>query len=372
MLTKMIRSTTSKYKFGAHVSTKGGVSNSVTNAYNIGCNSFALFLKSPRKWESPQYTTEEILKFKANCEEFRYDPLLDILPHGQYFINLANPDKEKTEKSFNSLLDDLTRCEQLGIGLYNLHPGSSIDGDHQRQLKQLAEYLNKAIKKTKFVKILLENMSGKGNLVGSDLKDLETVISFIEDKSRIGVCVDTCHTFSAGYDLRNKESFEKFWKDFDDIVGLKYLGAIHLNDSKTPYAANKDLHEKLGEGFIGLETFRLISHDERFTKLPIILETPQKDDTGYGHEINLLEWLETVDRSEDSELKAKIQELQQLGEKSRNEQIKKFEEGEKKKANLQAKRAAKNAKTSSKKRAPAGNDIMSRLSRKRAKKEEDN
>lgn len=358
MLNRMLRSTTSKYKFGAHVSTQGGISNSVTNAYKIGCNAFALFLKSPRRWVSPQYTQEEVDKFKANCEEYKYDPLLDILPHGQYFINLTNPDPEKAEKSYDSLIDELKRCEQLGIGLYNLHPGSSMNGSHETQLKQLADYLNKAIAQTKFVKILLENMAGKGNLVANNLSDLKTVISLIDDKSRIGVCIDTCHTFAAGYDIREKESFDKFWQHFDELIGMKYLGAIHLNDSKAPFDCKKDLHEKLGQGFIGLETFRLLSHDPRFTKIPIVLETPHdNDEEGYGHEINLLEWLETIDDSKDEELVSKIETLQKEGKTSRDEQVKKIEAAENKKSK----------KGKPLKRASDGADIMSQLKAKKAK-----
>lgn len=327
------RSTASKYKFGAHMSGAGGISNSVTNAFNTGCNSFAMFLKSPRKWVSPAFTEEEITKFKENCKKYGYDPLTDILPHGQYFINLANPELEKAEKSYNSFIDDLTRCEQLGVGLYNFHPGSSLRGDHGEQLKQLASYVNRAIKETKFVKIVLENMAGTGNLVGSDLTDLRKVIDLVEDKSRIGVCVDTCHTFAAGYDIGTKESFDKFWKDFDDIIGFKYLAAVHLNDSKAPLGANRDLHEKLGEGYLGLEFFRILAHYDHLKGIPIVLETPQPNDTGYGEEIKLLEWLETIDENDSEKLKEmeeKNTKLQKVGEKSRKEQLAKFEVKQKK------------------------------------------
>lgn len=335
-----IRSTTSKYKFGAHMSTAGGVSNGVVNAFNSGCNSFAIFLKSPRKWVSPQYTKEEIGKFKLNCEKYNYNPLTDILPHGQYMINLANPDKEKADKSFESFLDDLNRCEQLGIGLYNLHPGSSLKGDHQDQLKQLANYINAGIQKTKFVKVVLENMAGTGNLVGSDLSDFKTVIDLIEDKTRVGVCVDTCHAFAAGYDISTKDAYEKFWNDFDDIVGMKYLSSIHLNDSKAPLGANRDLHEKLGQGFLGLQTFRNIAHDSRLTSIPIVLETPYKTDIEYGDEVDLLEWLETIDDSQDPKLIKKSEELQKLGSKSRNEQAAKFKVKQSKKTSVAQKRKA--------------------------------
>lgn len=355
-MAQFVRSTTSKYKFGAHISGAGGISNSVVNAFNVGCNSFAMFLKSPRKWVSPQFTEEEIQKFKSNCKKYGYDALTDVLPHGQYFINLANPEVEKAQKAYDSLIDDLRRCEQLGIGFYNLHPGSSLKADHKVQLSQLAEYLNKALKETKFVKIVLENMAGTGNLIGSNLEDLRQVIEMIEDKTRIGVCIDTCHTFAAGYDISTKETFDKFWKDFDEIVGYEYLCAIHLNDSKAPLGANRDLHELLGEGFLGLEVFRLIAHSEHLVKIPIILETPQKKDEGYGEEIKLLEWLEAKGE-DDKEVQDKNVLLQEQGEKSRKEQLAKF--------------AVKQKKTTGgKRKAAEESDITSQLSRsKRVKKE---
>lgn len=359
-MSKFLRSSASKYKFGAHVSTAGGVSNSVTNAYNIGCNAFAMFLKSPRKWVSPQFTQEEIDKFHQLCKEHNYNPLTDILPHGQYFINLANPEVEKAEKSYDSLIDDLRRCEQLGIGLYNLHPGSSLKGDHQEQLKQLALYLNKAIKETKFVKVVLENMAGTGNLVGSNLADLKTVIDLIDDKSRIGVCIDTCHTFAAGYDISSKESFDKFWEEFDEIVGYKYLSSIHLNDSKAPLGANRDLHEKLGEGFLGLEVFRLIVHNDNLQGIPIVLETPQDKDDGYGHEIDMLEWLEAIsdaDAVDNKELLEKTIQLQKQGEKTRTEQAGKFKTKQQKSTATAAKRKLPAAKK--------GQDIAAQLTKRR-------
>lgn len=320
------RSTSSKYKFGAHVSGAGGISNSVTNAHAIGCNSFAMFLKSPRQWNSKPFPADEINKFKENCKKLGYDALTDILPHGSYFINLANPDEEKAEKAYDAFLDDLKRCEQLGIGRYNFHPGSSLNGDHETQLKQLAFYINKAIEETSFVRIVLENMAGHGNLIGSNLEDLHKVIEMVEKKDRVGVCVDTCHTFAAGYDISTKATFDSFWKEFESSVGMKYLSGIHLNDSKAPLAANADRHELLGQGFLGLEVFKIISHTDFLQGLPIILETPQKKDSGYGEEIKLLEWLETLDEDKDlKEYTDKSTALHNLGKKSREEFQSKFE-----------------------------------------------
>ncbi|AET41238.1 DNA-(apurinic or apyrimidinic site) lyase APN1 Ecym_7413 [Eremothecium cymbalariae DBVPG len=356
-----VKSTTSKYKFGAHVSAAGGISNSVSNAFNIGCNSFAMFLKSPRQWNSKPYTKEEIQKFKDNCDKLGYNAKTDILPHGSYFINLANPDHEKAEKAYGAFIDDLQRCEQLGIGLYNFHPGSSLKGDHQRQLDQLAKYINKAIDETSFVKIVLENMAGHGNLIGSNLNDLKTVISLVEKKGRVGVCVDTCHTFAAGYDISDQKSFDSFWKQFDSIVGMKYLSGIHLNDSKAPLAANADRHELLGEGYLGLGVFHTISHTDFLKNIPVILETPQKEDKGYGEEIKLLEWLETldVDVTKNEEYLLKSEQLHKRGFKSRQEFATKFE-----------KKRAKSSKDSSKKRSAGSDDIISQLANRKLPKRE--
>lgn len=340
----------SKFKFGAHVGMAGGVSNAVLNAMDIGANSFALFLKSPRRWESPPISDEEAAEFKRLCEKYGYNPRTDILPHGSYFINLASPDIEKEEKAYGGFIDDLHRCEKLDIGLYNFHPGSSLDGDHGDALKKLAKNINKAIKETSFVKIVLENMAGHGNLIGSNLQDLRDVINMVEDKSRVGVCIDTCHAFAAGYDIVDKEKWTVFWKQFDEIIGWNYLSAIHLNDSKAPLGANRDLHQKLGYGFLGLEVFRIIANDKMLQNIPIVLETPVgKDDLVYGEEIKLLEWLEGGSAC-DEEFVKKAAELLKLGLKERAEQLKKFEA-----------KSSKAAKALNKRK---GSDILSLLTKK--------
>lgn len=333
----------------------GGISKAVTNAMDIGANSFALFLKSPRKWVSPDIKPEEIAEFKRLCEKYGYNPRTDVLPHGSYFINLANPDSEKEEKAYGLFLDDLKRCESLDIGLYNFHPGSSLDGDHKEALRQLAKNINRAIADTTFVKIVIENMAGHGNLIGSDLQDIRDVIDMIDDKSRVGVCIDTCHSFAAGYDITDFEKFEAFWKKFDDIIGWEFLSAIHLNDSKAPLGANRDLHQKLGQGFLGLEAFRIVANDVRLQKIPIILETPVgKDDSIYGEEIKLLEWLQDK-KVDDVEFLEKSKELAALGATERKEHLKKFE--------------VKSAKTVKKRK--AGKDILSMVKRKKEEEVEE-
>lgn len=315
-------------KFGAHVGITGGIANAVTNAHKIGCNSFAMFLKNPRRWDAKPLTSEEAQKFHDNCKKYNYDPLKDILPHGQYFINLCNPGAEASEKSYRTFLDDLTRCEMLGIGNYNLHPGSVLKGgDRAKGIKQLADYINRVHKETKFVKVVLENMASD-NVIGCKLEDLRDVIQMVEDKSRVGVCVDTCHSFAAGYDLRTEESSKEFWSNFDKIIGYKYLSGIHLNDSKGPLLANRDLHQNLGLGFLGLEAFRVFANTDipQLKEIPIILETPYDTGVGdehYGHEIKLLEWM-CGKSSNDAEFEKKMVELSKKGEKERKEHEAKF------------------------------------------------
>ena len=325
---KYSRDTNCPFRFGAHVSTSGGVSNSILNALDIGANSFAMFLKSPRKWVSPEISNEEAAKFKQLCETHNYNPRTDILPHGSYFINLANPDPEKEEKAFESFVDDLKRCEKLNIGLYNFHPGSSLDSNHGEALVRLAKNINRAIDQTEFVKIVIENMAGHGDLIGSDLQDIRDVIDLVDNKSRVGVCIDTCHTFAAGYDIRDEKTYEEFWQQYEKIIGWEYLSAIHLNDSKAPLGANRDLHQKLGLGFLGLECFRLISQYEKLQNIPIILETPvtkEEEDLVYGEEIKILEWLQ--DKAPDEALYVeKKEQLWKKGSKERAEQLKKYED----------------------------------------------
>lgn len=342
--------------FGAHVPTAGGIYNSVTNAMDIGGNSFALFLKSPRRWVSPDLKDEDIKHFKELCEKYHYDTRTDILPHGSYFINLANPDPAKNEQSFNCFVDDLQRCEKLNIGLYNFHPGSSLGTDHDEAVKRMAENLNRAIKKTKFVKIVVENMAGHGNLIGSSLDDLSKMLEIVDDKDRLGFCIDTCHTFAAGYDISNEEGWNKFWTEFDSKIGMKHLASMHLNDSKAPLGANRDLHQRIGWGFLGLESFRLLANDDRMKGIPLILEVPITDDKvkPYGDDIKLLEWL-VGKKNDDPEVVEKSKQLQKLGAKERKEQQEKFDKKNKKKE-----------KATTRKR-KGGSDIASMMKKRRAK-----
>jgi len=264
--------------------------------------------------------------FHAFCREHKYDQSKHILPHGSYLVNLAQAEPEKAEQAYNCFLDDLQRCEALGIKLYNFHPGNTGPHPRSQAIARIAANLNKAHKATKTVVTLLENMAGSGNVIGSTFEDLRDIIDLIDDKSRIGVCIDTCHSFAAGYDIRTPESFKKTMERFSNIVGMKYLKALHLNDSKAPFSSHRDLHANIGTGFLGLQAFHNVVNFEPFQHLPVVLETPIEkkgqdgkvfeDKNVWATEIKLLEGLIGAD-PESKEFKADEQRLQDLGAEER-------------------------------------------------------
>ncbi|EOB11857.1 endonuclease 4 [Nosema bombycis CQ1] len=264
---------------GAHLSISKGIYKIQKEMDKIGAKCCAMFLKNQKRYEASPYKSEDILKFHKET----VNPKL-IVPHGSFLINLGNA--EKIEQSYKCFIDDLKRCASLGIGLYNIHPGSDVNKMGSKCLDLIAEYLNKAIEEVPGVIILLENMAGQGNVVCSKFEEISTIISKIKDKTRIGVCLDTCHMFGAGYDIRTKEKFENVMKDFDKVIGLKYLKAVHLNDSKMPLGSKKDRHECIGQGFIGIEAFEFIMNNEIFDDIPMVLETPEIEK--YEQEIQLL------------------------------------------------------------------------------------
>lgn len=275
---------------GAHVSAANGLHNAIINATRINSNSFALFLKNQRTWASTALKPEIISQFKQACSSHHFD-CNHILPHGSYLINLGNADEEKRQKSLDSFIDDLQRCEQLDISLYNFHPGSTVgECTPSQSIANIAKCINIAHEKTQKVIVVLENMAGQGNVIGSKFEELAEIISLVQDKSRVGVCLDTCHLFAAGYDIRTPAAFESVLKSFDDIIGLPFLKGVHLNDSKGKLGDCKDRHENIGKGFIGLECFRFIMNDSRFHNIPMVLETPVGDDEveTYDREIKLL------------------------------------------------------------------------------------
>ncbi|OHE96966.1 apurinic endonuclease [Colletotrichum orchidophilum] len=331
---------------GAHVSGAGGVQNSIQNAVNIGANAFALFLKSQRKWESPPLAADAKGQFVSLAKEHNYDAGAHVLPHGSYLVNLAQADADKAKQAYKSFIDDLQRCEQLGIKLYNFHPGNTGGEAREEACGRIAAQLNTAHKATKKVITVLENMAGTGNVIGTKFEDLKQIIDKVEDKERVGVCIDTCHAFAAGYDLRTPEKFHKTMKEFDEVVGNKYLKAFHLNDSKAPFASHRDLHANIGTGFLGLRAFHTLVNHEPFQNLPMVLETPidHKDANGktvedkkvWADEIKLLERMIGMD-AESDEFKTLEAELQQKGAGERG----KIQDQVDRKAEKDAKKGAK-------------------------------
>lgn len=271
---------------GAHVSANAGVENAPINANAIGADAFALFTKNQRRWVSPPLSQQSIQSFKENCEKFNLSPDY-ILPHDSYLINLGHPEKESLEKSRMAFLDEMTRCEQLGLKMLNFHPGSHLKLISVDQcLALIAESINITLDKTKGVTAVIENTAGQGSNVGFSFMHIAQIIDKVEDKSRVGVCLDTCHTYSAGYDLKTEAGYQATFKEFDDVIGLPFLKAIHLNDTKKEFASRVDRHETLGNGFLGMEFFERIMKDERLDNIPFILETP--DESRWAEEIEIL------------------------------------------------------------------------------------
>ena len=271
---------------GAHVSATGGVENAPVNAHDIGAKAFGLFVKNQRQWASAPLTKTNIENFRKNCEKFGYQPA-SILPHDSYLINLGHPEMEGLQRSRNAFLDEMQRCEQLGLDRLNFHPGSSLDKITQEDcLKIVAESINIVLDKTKGVTAVVENTAGQGNNVGYTFEQIHFIIDLVEDKSRVGVCFDTCHAFTSGYDIKSEDGYRKTFQQFENIIGFSYLKGIHLNDSKKDLGSRVDRHDQIGEGLLGEEVFRRIMNDPRFDNIPIILETP--DESRWKKEIKLL------------------------------------------------------------------------------------
>jgi deoxyribonuclease-4 len=262
---------------GAHVSAAGGVENAPVNAADIGATAFALFTKNQRQWNAKPLTEENIEKFRTNCKELGFSGR-HILPHDSYLINLGHPEEAGIKKSRDAFLDEMQRCEQLGLGLLNFHPGSFLNKISEDDcLKRVAESVNIALDKTNGVTAVIENTAGQGTNVGYRFEHLARIIGLVDDKSRVGVCIDTCHGWAGGYDFLSDEGYDKSWKEFEDIVGFEYLRGLHLNDAKKELGSKVDRHASLGEGYMKKITFSRIMKDDRFNDLPIILETPNPD-----------------------------------------------------------------------------------------------
>ncbi len=271
---------------GSHVSSSGGVENAPLNAKKIGAKAFALFTKNQRQWNAKPLTEKSIEEFKKSCVQLNFSPDY-ILPHDSYLINLGNPEEEGLFKSRESFLDEMKRCEQLGLKLLNFHPGN-----HKKLISEeecmdiIAESINITLSKTSGVCAVIENTAGQGTSLGYKFEHLAYIIEKVEDKNRIGVCLDTCHTFASGYDIRTEDTYNKTMDSFEKIVGFKYLKGAHINDSKSKLGSRVDRHNSIGKGELGIDTFKFIMKDPRFDNIPLILETI--DDSIWADEIRLL------------------------------------------------------------------------------------
>ncbi|KHS90379.1 deoxyribonuclease IV [Pectobacterium brasiliense] len=262
---------------GAHVSASGGVDQAVIRAHEIKATAFALFTKNQRQWQAAPLSTGVIDRFKAACEQYAYTPA-QILPHDSYLINLGHPDAEALEKSRIAFIDEMARCQQLGLSLLNFHPGSHLKQIEEADcLARIAESINIALAETDGVTAVIENTAGQGSNLGFRFEHLAAIIDGVEDKSRVGVCIDTCHAFAGGYDLRTEADCEATFAEFERIVGFRYLRGMHLNDAKSTFASRVDRHHSLGEGNIGKTAFSYIMKDTRFDGIPMILETINPD-----------------------------------------------------------------------------------------------
>jgi len=271
---------------GAHVSAQGGVENAPKNAAAIGANAFALFTKNQRRWQAKPLDEATISAFKAACEQYGFLPE-QILPHDSYLINLGNPNPEPLQKSRDAFIDEMLRVEALGLSMLNFHPGAHLKKLSEADcLARIAESINLAHQATQHAVAVIENTAGQGSNLGHSFEQLAAIIEQVEDKQRIGVCLDTCHAFVAGYDLRTEQACEQTFAEFEQLVGFDYLRGMHINDSKIPLGGRVDRHHSLGQGEIGLQAFRYIMADSRFDGIPLILETI--DDSLWPQEI---QWL---------------------------------------------------------------------------------
>ncbi|WP_419832627.1 deoxyribonuclease IV [Endozoicomonas atrinae] len=271
---------------GAHVSAAGGVENAPVNAHELGATAFALFTKNQRQWNAKPLSMKSIELFRERCEKFNFKPE-QILPHDSYLINLGHPEQEALEKSRLAFIDEMERCMQLGLDRLNFHPGSHLRKiDVSDCLSRIAQSINIALEQTQGVIAVIENTAGQGSNLGWQFEEIAEIIDQVDDKSRVGVCLDTCHTFAAGYDLRTQDACQKTFAEFEQVIGFNYLKGMHLNDSKGALGSRKDRHHSLGQGEIGWEVFRYIMTDSRFDGIPMVLETI--DETIWADEIQAL------------------------------------------------------------------------------------
>ncbi len=271
---------------GAHVSIAGGVENAPINANRIGANAFALFTRNQRQWNAKPYTKSNIDKFNRNIKKLSFE-MDKILPHASYLINLCSPDTEKLKLSRKAFLEEMGRVKELGLKYLNVHPGAHLNRITENECVELmVESIELALEQVEGVVVMLEITAGEGTVYGHKFEQLAEIIGKIKRKDRVGVCLDTCHMFAAGYDIRDEKSYSNTMEEFGKVVGFRYLKGMHLNDSKYPIGSRKDRHESIGRGFIGLDAFKLIIEDDRTDNIPLILETP--DNSIWDKEIRLL------------------------------------------------------------------------------------
>ena len=271
---------------GAHVSASGGVENAPLNANAIGAKALALFTRNQRQWKSSPLTKKSISLFKERCEEFGYEAK-HILPHDSYLINLGHPDPDGLQKSRDAFLDEMQRCEQLGLDRLNFHPGSHLNElSVDDCLARIAESINRTLDQTAGVCAVIENTAGQGTNLGYTFEQIAAIIDRVEDKTRVGVCIDTAHTLAAGYDIKTEQGFTETFRHFDEVIGFSYLRGMHINDSKKDLATRVDRHDSIGKGVMGMTTFKMLMADPRFDDIPLILETP--DESIWAEEIGYL------------------------------------------------------------------------------------
>jgi deoxyribonuclease IV len=259
---------------GAHTSIRGGVSNAVDLAESLGFNAMQIFTKNNNRWYSKPLAAEEIKSFR---EKVKKSGIKFVVSHDCYLINLCATDETMLLKSIEAMIDELTRCELLGIPYLNFHPGSHCGAGEEEGIKSIARSINLAHEHTKDFKVssMLELTAGQGSAIGYKFEHIRDIIDLIDDKDRMSVCIDTAHIFAAGYDIRDNDSYKKTIDEFDRIIGLERLKCFHINDSKKALGSRVDRHEHIGKGLIGLEGFKNILNDARFKHIPKILETPK-------------------------------------------------------------------------------------------------
>ena len=263
-------------ELGAHVSVAGGVQTAPGRARDIGSVNLQLFTKQPNRWAEPELAPDRVASFHEGRAR---DGIRVAGAHDSYLINLSSPKEELWNRSLASFTAELARCAELDLGFLVTHPGNATDGDHESGLARNAEGVTRALEAVAGeTRVLLEITAGSGTSVGASFESLATIISGIPAslRERVGVCFDTCHAYSAGYDL--VRDYEGVWAEFEDVLGMDRLGLFHLNDSRHPFDSRKDRHEHIGKGSLGEEPFRRIMTDPRFAEVPKILETPKGDD----------------------------------------------------------------------------------------------